>query len=608
MRLKETIRNQNGYALLITLLTLMLLTVLGLSLMAMAMNTSKITKSERDSQSSYYIAEAGLVEKRAQINEIARQVYSTLRGDYISMDPLLKKNFEFEKEFNSRVQKSVLDALDLEEDRTYSEQYAASPTSTVTVVNPDAAQPLKYLITSVGRVPSNNGSIKEKTVSQTVEVKVPAATSTEKIEIPGENTVHKFNACYAIKTSQDIVINNGTIKGDIYTDKNFIVPSGNPILEGNIIAKGNATLSGGKPEKDIISYNDTTIDAWINIGGNIVARNNIIIKKGPHNLSKNGKFIYGRNIAFEKGHNAQNNKQEKIEKRNDMDLFLANYSATGGNRCIENIPALPNESLSFPTSRLPLPDNQTIVYTKPKETHEHIYEVLKNGILNIDNWIVRDSNYKLILNEDVYFKEINIDLNEYPLKIDLQNQNRKIYVDKFNNVQGHIELINPGSLEIIVKDSFYSKGKLNIGDKAQTSNFTVRYAGSEGIHLTGESGINGSFYIKNAPYLNIDHISQSGIKGDLVIFGETAVKFGGGASVTENLILAPNSSITLEKGAAIHGNVISKTFAIDGNGSVTPPKQNSGEWQIPGSAPEIIEVPSYDEETTFLITDPLIQK
>lgn len=604
MKFREKVENQQGYAMLITLLTLVFITVLGLTLMMMAMNTSKITKSERASQSSYYIAEAGLVEKRAQINEIARQVYTTLKAEYDLLEsPSDKQKFKLEEKFTSEVQKRIQTNLTMSESQTYSEQNAQSPSSTVTVT-PDSTKPLKYLITSLGEVPSDDGSVKEKTVSQNIEVKMLVPNSIDKIEIPGNNTVQKLKACYAIKTSNSVTLNGGTINGDIYTEGRFDIVSGWPTINDSIVAKGNATISGGVFKKDIVSYNDTIINAWISVGGNVIAKNNIRVNGGINNLG--GNYIYGKALT--------GNINKPRPPQENMDSFLMNYSSVVKDECIENIPALPDESMAFPTTNAISLPNQTL-RNKRGNTHD----VIKDKILNINNYLIVEDvldddkmsgemvPYKLVLNEDVYFEKINIDKN-YTLKIDLKNQHRKIYVDDFNNVQGHIELINAGSLEIIVQKSFNSKGRINVGSGAETSDLTIRYAGSGGVTLTGESDINGSFYIKRAPTLNISNIGNSGIRGDLIIFGETAVKFGGGASVSENLILAPNSSVTLEGGAAVKGNVIAKTFNINQNGSVTPPTNNSGEWEIPGSQPEIIEVPVYKEGNNFLKTGSIKQK
>lgn len=628
MNPKKRLDNQSGYAMIITLLALLLITVIGASLMVMGMNTARITKSERDNQSSYYIAEAGLVEKRAQINEIAKQVYDELKQEYdVIVKPIDKQNFNLQGKFRSGVQKRIQDTLIMSETQTYSEQYAQSPESIVTVT-PDSDQQLKYLITSIGKVPSDNGSLREKAVSQTVEIKMIVPNSIEKIQIPGNNTVQKLKACYAIKTSQSISLNNGSVNGDIFTDGNFLIPNGwpiingniiskgnttitggviknniytdgffnipssnsNPTIQGNIVARGNASVSGGSLQKDIVSFNDTTINAWMNIGGNVIAKNNIIVNGGLNSLG--GKFIYGNTI---------NNIKNPPPRTQNIDLFLTSYLPTEKEKCIEKIPALPDEKLTFPETQATSVANQNI------KLDGGVHEVISNTKLNINDYRVLKSNYSLVMDRDMYFSQINIDQN-LTLKIDLQNQDRKIYVDNFNNIQGHIELINPGSLEIIVQDSFNSKGKLNAGGQGKVNDLTIRYAGLGGISLSGESDINGSFYIKRAPTLKIASISNSGIRGDLVIFGETSVSFGGGASVTENLILAPYSSITLEGGAEVKGNVIAKNFAINGSGSVTPPVTNSGEWEIPGSKPETIEIPTYNEGNNFLITDSIKQE
>ncbi|MBQ0138380.1 MAG: pilus assembly PilX N-terminal domain-containing protein, partial [Kurthia sp.] len=67
---KKYLRNEHGYALIIALLAITVITVLGLSVLATAgASKSNVDREEKD-QSAYYIAEAGLNLKKAELQKI----------------------------------------------------------------------------------------------------------------------------------------------------------------------------------------------------------------------------------------------------------------------------------------------------------------------------------------------------------------------------------------------------------------------------------------------------------------------------------------------------------------------------------------------------------
>ncbi len=60
--------NERGYSLIIVILALAVTSIIGMSLYTITINAHKITSNEHADQSVYYIAEAGLVETKAQLN------------------------------------------------------------------------------------------------------------------------------------------------------------------------------------------------------------------------------------------------------------------------------------------------------------------------------------------------------------------------------------------------------------------------------------------------------------------------------------------------------------------------------------------------------------
>ncbi|WP_391202215.1 hypothetical protein [Psychrobacillus sp. L4] len=683
----KIIRQEKGYALYITLLTLLLVTFVGGSLLTLTKNTTIVTKSERNNQSSYYIAEAGLVETRAHINEIALQTYYDLKGEYEKIkDPDLKENYNLEQRFlnlaKSNIDKFITTNMDTE--ITYGVQFGSIPPESHVTVAPDLSSPLGYTIASVGRVQSGDGNWKEKLVTQNIKISMEVPKSTTTITKPGSTAVDKLKACYAVYSKDPINYAGGTVYGDIYSNGNITISNGNVegsvysdgniitnrdikgtvaakgslkidggnisgstygngitisngSVGGNLVSDGDLSITGGSISqnaigenvkitngtvtKNLVSMQDLTVQGgsvlsnavshrelfiknYPKIGANAVAKENIYVNEDWFG-DISGKYIYGNKVNFVNSNNGTN-KPDKIEKRTDINTFLNQYPSLQSIirplwgedvGCLSDMPKLPAIATAFPSTQAISPANETI-QTPDKNRHN----VIENGVLNVNSYIVRDTDYHLVMDRDMYFKKINFSEN-YTLKIDLQNQDRKIYVDDFNNLQGHIELINPGSLEIIIQNSFYSKGELN--KHGNTKDLTIRYAGSRDVNLSGESLINGSFHIQRAPQLTVN---ANGIRGDLIVYGNTAINISGGSSVSENLILAPNASLSITGGGKVKGNVIAKSLKMDGGATITPPDGNTGQWEAPGSTPEKIEVPVYGDGENFLITDPVTQK
>lgn len=63
-------KNERGYALLITVFTIVIIAVIGVSLITITANSNRTTVSERQSQSLYYIAEAGINNEKAEVIKI----------------------------------------------------------------------------------------------------------------------------------------------------------------------------------------------------------------------------------------------------------------------------------------------------------------------------------------------------------------------------------------------------------------------------------------------------------------------------------------------------------------------------------------------------------
>lgn len=580
--MSKQLKNQSGYALFLTILLLVFISVTGLSLMTLSMNTTKITHIERDNQSTYYVAEAGIVETQAKIDSLVSQAFEDTKESFLDLTDEEKIGFDFKDEFSGQLQSLLASSQLLTQQQllVLDAQYNKIPKAQVEVTQVPN-QELTFTIASTGYF-DHGGKIENvKRTSQTVSVVLGQPNDIYEVENT-TTTISKLKACYAVQSYNTTTLGFATINGDVYSDKDISISNWAPI-NGSIISKGSITATGGNFKKDLIAYKNVTIDQWFDIGRNVIAGDTIHVLSGPGSLG--GKFLYGNQLVPGRGMN-NTYKAANFSEKIAFDTYMKTYAPSGEAECVKTIPSLPSIDATFPTNTLAMtnstPDNKIV-----------------NGALKMSG----GTPYTLVMNEDMYLKEVTVD-NNLTLTIDLKGQDRKLYVDTFNIIQGHIRLINPGKLELIVKDSFALKGQVN-QDRTKDL-LSIKYKGNKAITLTGESNINGSLYLLNTPSFKVGNIGGGGVRGDLVIFNNAAIEFTGGSMNSESLILAPYSSLKMTSGAAVKGNIIIDRLNLE-NGSVTPPTQDSGSWEVVGEEVTEVEIPTYVWDSGFLQKGPVTE-
>lgn len=93
--------NERGYTFIIALLLIVLISVLGFALITISTNTLKVTKHERLDQSVFYIAEADLNVKRAEINSSLELILNPILDKYNNDDKfdMVKDRDKIEEEY-----------------------------------------------------------------------------------------------------------------------------------------------------------------------------------------------------------------------------------------------------------------------------------------------------------------------------------------------------------------------------------------------------------------------------------------------------------------------------------------------------------------------------
>jgi Tfp pilus assembly protein PilX len=207
--------NEEGNALIIVLLAVVVISVLGLSMMSVSTSNFKMSTGERNYQSAYYIAESGITYEMSVFNNNIKSVFNTDSTDA--------------QKFFSDVESNV---LNLNNNITlpngiFQNSFGQIPTVVVTVskaTNYDSSSNTRnYLITSIGTI--NNRSRKvQKTFSITWSSNNSVSTLLNK----------------AVLVNGTIDLSGGgkgsqTINGDVGT---------NSSAPGSIIFGGNAAING----------------------------------------------------------------------------------------------------------------------------------------------------------------------------------------------------------------------------------------------------------------------------------------------------------------------------------------------------------------------------
>ncbi|MGE7689423.1 hypothetical protein ACQKMI_09440 [Lysinibacillus sp. NPDC097214] len=609
MRHKYLLKNEHGYTFLIALFVIVLISVLGLGLMFITSNTLNITKHERNDQSVFYIAEADLNVKRAEISNELESVLIPFLNKYNN-----DANFDIETD-GDKIEKEYLELADeylthkingLEDGKwaevtNYEKQKGLQPSSQVTLIKED--QPNTYTLKSVAKIDGTS-----RTLSQAFTIKKPAKEKSEDEENPPSTN---YNFCYGMLTNSftttntlntdadivslnDLTINNtGTFGKNIYA-KGAITFTNTSTINGDVLSLNNITIKNGATfNKDIISRgNIIAYGGSPHIYGNVFSMGNINLKVGITTTKADG-FVYahknflneqgskisgvifgkesvkdttdwatglGRkrysmgDIVYHKGDNTTNIKAESEEKFNqylaseniDFNYYLNKVS---GRQETQNNNKC--ESQSFVNAQIPeLPPFLNV----DSSNFETIPDLSLSG----------GKAKTITLTNNSYIKNVSINSN-LTLTIDVGNQNRTLVIDHLNASNGHIQIKGTGKLNLLVKNDL-SIVNLYSSKERRPFDTTVYYEGLSAIDVSKKFESN--LYVKNSA---VSISSDGHISGNLLIASNKTMEVSGntmfGNEDHHSVILVPNASLNFSGSSQIFGTVIGNK--IDAVGSNT---------------------------------------
>lgn len=462
---------ESGFAMVGVLIIFIIITVLGLSIVTLSFASVKTSTNERDNQSAYYIAEAGLT---YSVQEIERKILEEYDHDdvreeeqFVNKLKTLANEHPIYVEFHD-------DKISVVNEISIADRFAKINIIFEEKIEEELAH--QFIIESTGVIGEQ-----ERTVSSSFSVEWMekySETESGSYELPP----------FAVFTSGQIKIPQGRITGDIGTLNTG--ENGVYFANSGAVHTGKIYVPGGKESK--------------------------IVKIENSNITSEIKSI-------------------------DQSYVM---------------PGLP-PFLNFPSIDS-CPESKVI-----ETPNGNKYEVIKNCNLHIDNYVVRDSNYKLVMESDLKFDRM-IFRENYTLTLDIGDEDKSIVVNHLDLTNGHIKLEGTGRLTIYVRDKITTGSGSTINKDGEINNLNIFYAGTNKFKLDGDQKIYGSIYIKNAEaYLT----GSGGVYGN-IFTGGSKITLSGGSNVEAQLILAPHAAVKVEAGGDIVGAVYSKTFDNSGGATV----------------------------------------
>lgn len=201
--MRKYVKSNDGYALVIALLVITVVTVLGLGILTTTSSSKKLSEEENKDQTAYYIAEAGLNQKKEELKD-AKVVYddfvnsSEVKGQKLTKEQFVSKLRTFAEGRLSEQLEPIEYGADIFKRKN-------AKANVKTVMNVSETE-LKFTITSTGIIKSNDSTNEKKRTVQSVDSYKLAIT-----EKPAEEEFGTSK--YVVHALGNLSITNGKIVG-----------------------------------------------------------------------------------------------------------------------------------------------------------------------------------------------------------------------------------------------------------------------------------------------------------------------------------------------------------------------------------------------------------
>jgi len=216
---KQYLKDESGVSLIVAIMTLFVLSIIGVTLATVTFANIKLSTTDREFQSAYYIAEAGVNQAYAEIRDVVMESYESTNNSNDFFTGIYSDVISDTSDINH----SILDS--------FKSSFGKQPEAYISVIQLDEENPRTYQISSEGRIGERKRTVtKEFTVNWTPKTQsfVPrvAAIIKNKIELNSGAKV-MGNVYITTSDSEAIKFSNG---GKI-TDGELYVPTNNPLGE-----------------------------------------------------------------------------------------------------------------------------------------------------------------------------------------------------------------------------------------------------------------------------------------------------------------------------------------------------------------------------------------
>lgn len=647
MKKNAFVTNERGYVFIVTLLLITLISVIGFGLMTITKNTLKVTTHEQADQSVYYIAEADLNVKRADINAELEAIFQPFLEKYNKDD-----KFDINKAFLSAAESYMDNKLTLPTQGTqtkpekvyatlenYKKQRGLQPSSTVTLIKDD--EPYTYILKSTAMI--DNVS---RTISQKFSLNTPNLIPGQ--PIPGE-PASSYNFCFGMlansvtttntyTTDADVVsltdlkiTNTGTFK-NIYS-KGSIEITNTATIDGDVIALKDFTITNGATfNKDIIVGGNITANGGSpKSSGNIFSMGNINLKVGFNTLKADG-FVYAdKNFINEHGSeisgvlfgkesikdltnwatdlgkkrysmgdivyiNGDSTKNFKAANEKEFSEYLINEKINFNDYLskIKNLSSAPGNSNNIDQCGTHSLANAQIPQAPP------FLNVDSSSFVEIpDIALSWNTPSAISLTDNSYINNVSLVENR-TLTIDVGDQDRTLVIDNLNGGGGHIKVIGKGKLNILVRNKLELLKFVSSSERTPFDT-TIYYEGSNELKIT--ETIQSNLYTKNST-VSIHNAGEGGMLGNLIVGGDQTVSITGNTTFGTNnhhvVLLVPKATIKLGGSAYINGTIVADN--VDGVNAHTTHKFDKSKLNLDIFSPP--KTPGYSTEGGFIDPGP----
>ena len=525
--------NEQGSALVYTLMVLLLLSLLGMSVGMVTVGSYRLASETQDSTSAYYIAEAGAETIYRNIESQVSKVYesSSTKNAYVSAINTLVRSVDDKIVENFQNQKN------------------SQPEAHVKI---EQTGEMKYIIISTGKVSGNERVVKK-------EFNINWIEKSKAINLPSTPP----NA--AIVARNKLSLTNGTLNGTAYIDskaKNAIFLKG-----GQGGYAGTIVYPLGVKQEDILDKSQ-------------------IYEPYPKLISREEKF-YWYNYedllnAIKKDFNQpvtiNKNTFERLpeeyfekDQYNKYQVVTSDGSVLVNNWMFSHYDIKVNNNKYIPKLILDSDKSTNITFSSGAES------------LVIDE-ISIGSGSKVFLKGS---GNINIYLNKLTIQpagsLDIEVDGHvTIRVDDLKVLSSKINIKNSNNVTIVVNKSLEFNNESMINNPGSSKQLLFVYRGST-PNFSELTYMNANvFSINNSDALTI---KNSSINGIFVTDSKSVSYSGGNASRQSNLIMiAPAADITLGEGYYINGTLIGNKVTLSGGGNLMSKIIDSAGFYFDGGA------------------------